>query len=111
MSRREEERRASSGTLIKAIILLYIVFFDFGFVKEYVFTRPDTTSHIIGIVVGVILLAIAIILSVSTIKGLGVSRKYYQKNVRAKPIDYTDTNPYMYGKRDVSKKKNGRSGK
>jgi len=111
MSRKEEERRASSGTIIKVLVLMYIVVFEIGFVKEYVFTRADSTSHIIGIVVGVILLAIGIPLLISTIKGIGASRRYYQKNSRVKPVDYTKTNPYMYGRRDVSKKKNGRSGK
>ena len=111
MSRREEERKASSGTLIKAIILLYCIFCGVAFVKEFVFTRADTSSHVIGIVVGVILLVLTVILSVSTVKGIGASRKYYQKNGRAKPVDYSKTDPYLYGKRNVSGKKNGHNGK
>ena len=70
MNNRNSQNGSSLGMLLKIVGVLYLTFFGYGFVKEYVFTRTDSQSHTTGIIVGIVCLVILIPLLISTVKGI-----------------------------------------
>ena len=85
MNNRNSQNGSSLGMLLKIVGGLYLAFFGYGFVREYVFTRTDSQSHTTGIVVGIVCLVILIPLLISTIQSLKKTRKYVQRNMNVKP--------------------------
>ena len=88
--------RKSGGDIsmiLKVLAVMYLFALGIGFVKEYVFTRTDATSHTIGIIIGIVALAIAVPLVISAVKSVGKTRKYTQKTIKVKPVDYSNVKP------------------
>ena len=111
MNREDERSRSHTNLVFKIIGLTYLVVFGIYMVYEFLFNRTDTTSHIIAIVGGIVILAIAIPLAVSTVHQLGSERRYVQRHGRFDTVEgetvyaggkEKSSNP---GKRQHSKKK------